>query len=216
MNFIPNPGLALLSAFLPFIPPRGVTLPGSKRSLPEQVHLPLREPIDHLGLRQQAAVLVNVADRNPGSGEGLADQFAAMALLRPALAAHQRHAALQLEGLSEPLDSALEKRLRADLVVIHLAVRVTYWVLGLPAERVAHEHVVDARAFDMVLKKVSRELRSELRVRRGANVNEILDVASLKRRQELRQRARPVANREKRVAAARFRRHRRPRLFTAF
>src|ERR1035437_4615511 len=211
-SFIPNQFLR--SAFPVFIFPRGVTLPGSKGGLAEQVHLPFRQPHDHLRLREHAAVLVYVADGDAGGGQRLADQFAAMALLRLALAAHQRCAALLLEGLSQPLDSALESCLGADFAVIHLAVRVTSGILGLAAERVAHEQIVDARALDMILEQVFRELRFELRVRRGAHVNEILDAVLLERRQELLQRARAVANREKRLAAL-ARRRRRPLLFAA-
>src|ERR1019366_9054793 len=118
-------------------------------------------------------------------------------------------------GFSEPLDSALERRLGADLVVIHLAVSVASGVLGLATEYVAHEQVVDARALDMILEQIFRELRFELRVRRGAHVNQVLNAVRLERRQELLQRARAVANCEKRLLAALARRHCRPLLVTA-
>src|ERR1035437_3417613 len=67
----------------------------------------------------------------------------------------------------------------------------------------------------MILEQVFRELRFEFRVRRRADINKVLDAVRLERRQELIQRARAVANREKRLPAALARRRRRPLLVTA-
>ena len=197
-----------------FEQPRRVALMCSE-GRPEQVHLPLGEPVDDLRLREQAAVLVNVADGNAGSGQRLADHLAAVALLRPALAAHQSHAVLLLEGLAEPLEALLEPGLGADLVVIHLALSVAGGVLGLTAQGVSHEQVTKARALDMILEQILGELRLELRVGRSADINEILDAIGLEGSEKLLQRARAVANREKRVPIARVRSQRRPILFTA-
>ena len=63
----------------------------------------------------------------------------------PAFAAHERRAQPLLVGLAQPLEARLERTAAgADLVVIHLAVRVAIGVARLAAERVAHEQVADA------------------------------------------------------------------------
>ena len=55
----------------------------------KQVHLALGEPVDDLGLRQQPVVFVDVADGDADRRECLADEFAAVTLLRASLAAQQ-------------------------------------------------------------------------------------------------------------------------------
>ena len=71
-------------------------------------------------------------------------------------------------------------------------------VPGLAAQGVAHENVSQPRALHVVLEQVLGELRLELGERRGAHINQILDAIRLKHRQELVERARAVADGEKR------------------
>ena len=149
-------------------------------------------------LREHPSILVNVPHRDARRREGLADELAAMAILRPALAAHECRAPPLLERFPEPLDSRLEERLRAHFVVIHLAVGMAGRVPGLAAQRVAHEHVSQPGALDVVLEQVLGELRLELGERRRAHINQILDTVRLEHRQELVERARAIADREQR------------------
>jgi hypothetical protein len=100
---------SLSSISFPFVLACTIPFPRGEGSFSKKAHLPFREPIDYLCLRDHHAVFINVGDRDAYCRKGLADEFAAMALLWPALTAHQRHRLLLLEGFSEPLIPSLEE-----------------------------------------------------------------------------------------------------------
>lgn len=97
------------------------------------------------GLIAEGAFFIDVLDRDISFPEGLADEFAAVAVLRFAFAAHQGDADVFFVGGDDSFEAFEEEGLGADEVVVEFAEAVVaVWVGGAAAEGVAHVDVAEA------------------------------------------------------------------------
>ena len=108
-------------------------------------------------------------------GQHLADEQAAMTLLRPALAAKEGDAMLPATA-QQALNGHAECRSLSHAVVASMAMLVVFLLLGWPtAELLAEEEVAPAGSAESRIQLLAVELRRDARVRVGAHVHDDLD-----------------------------------------
>ena len=123
-----------------------------------------------------------------------ADEFAAMALFRFPFATHQDNAALLRESIAEAFNPPLIVRRCLHLLVVNFSVHVTRFIIGMPAEGIAHEDIVNPVSVQCRCQSVFGKLRFVARIRRRTHVNEIRDLVQAQHLHERSDRTASVAD----------------------
>ncbi len=169
-------------------------MPRRELFLAEESQLTVGEPLDHRSVGHKFVVFVDMHDRYVCLVQRLADEFGTMALFGPAFTAHEDDAPLLGERVLEAGDAGLEKRLGAHALVVHLAVYIAGWVVGPPAQGVAHVEVAEPMLAQGRLQRVFGKFRPVARIGGRAHVDEVFDRVGLQHGNEARQGAGAVAD----------------------